>query len=366
MAVERRGESWRVRLRKPGGGWVSESFVRRTDADRFERETKGKLSAGSFVDPRAGRIPFGEYATEYLAAKNGVEDSTKGNIESRIRKQLAPFATMPLVSIRPSDVESWQSATRKTVANATVNAAHGTLRQILRRAVRDGLIPRNVAEDVDPLPMTQSRIIRPATTEAIHALAAAIDPRFSAAIIFAALASGCRSGEMWALKVDDIDWIPRRVHIARSVDDRTGQLVTKLPKNGKTRWVNLDEITVAILAEHVREYPSRDGYLFTSPDGGPVMHRNWVPRFFNPAVQEVSSLPPRFRPHDLRHTHASLLFAMGARPEQVKDRLGHGSIKTTYDWYQGFFEHHDAALLADLGNLVSGSSGDHLVTISET
>ena len=340
-------------------------MIQKADANRFERDTRTKLEAGSFVDPRAGRIPFEEYAADYLASKNDVTDSTRINIESRIKNHLAYFATTALVSIRPSDVESWQSATRKTVANATVNAVHGTLRQILRRAVRDGLIPRNVAADVDPLPMTQSRIIRPATPEAIRELADAIDPRFSAAIIFAALGSGCRSGEMWALKVDDIDWIPRRVHIARSIDDRNGRIVTRLPKNGKDRWLNLDETTVAILAEHVREYPSRDGYLFTSPGGGPVMHRNWVPRFFKPAVREVPTLPARFRPHDLRHSHASILFAMGARPEQVKDRLGHASIKTTFDWYGHLFEGHDEALLADLGNLVSRSSGDHLVTISK-
>ncbi len=61
-----------------------------------------------------------------------------------------------------------------------------------------------------------------------------------------------------------------------------------------------------------------------------------------------------------------MLFAMGARPDQVRDRLGHRSIKTTYDWYQHLFDGHDAALLADLGTLVSGSSGDHLVTIRAT
>jgi len=222
MATERRGRSWRVRVRKPGGGWVTETFSRKADADRFERDARTRLEAGSFVDHRAGRIPFGQYATDYLAAKNGVEDSTKGNIESRIRNQLAPFATIPLLAIRPSDVEGWQTEAKNHVAPPTVNAAHGTLRQILRRAVRDGLIPRNVAEDVDPLPMTQHRIIRPATPEAIHALAAAIDPRFSAAILFAALGSGCRSGELWGLRVDDIEWIPRRVHIVRSLDDRSG------------------------------------------------------------------------------------------------------------------------------------------------
>lgn len=52
--------------------------------------------------------------------------------------------------------------------------------------------------------------------------------------------------------------------------------------------------------------------------------------------------------HDLRHTHASLLVARGWRPEQIKDRLGHGSIRTTIDTYGHLYDDHDAAQLEDL------------------
>lgn len=55
------------------------------------------------------------------------------------------------------------------------------------------------------------------------------------------------------------------------------------------------------------------------------------------AVAEVADLPEGFRFHDLRHSHASLLIARGWRPEQVKDRLGHGSIRTTVDLYGHLF-----------------------------
>lgn len=41
----------------------------------------------------------------------------------------------------------------------------------------------------------------------------------------------------------------------------------------------------------------------------------------------------RIKIHGFRHTHASLLFEAGASMEEVKERLGHSSIKTTLDVY---------------------------------
>ena len=37
--------------------------------------------------------------------------------------------------------------------------------------------------------------------------------------------------------------------------------------------------------------------------------------------------------HDFRHTHASLLFEVGATLKEVQSRLGHSDIKTTMDIY---------------------------------
>jgi integrase len=43
----------------------------------------------------------------------------------------------------------------------------------------------------------------------------------------------------------------------------------------------------------------------------------------------AGGLGTNVRPHDMRHAHASWLLAGGADLQVVKERLGHGSIKTT-------------------------------------
>lgn len=47
------------------------------------------------------------------------------------------------------------------------------------------------------------------------------------------------------------------------------------------------------------------------------------------------------RPHDLRHTHVALLIAAGEDPYVISKRLGHASIRTTYDVYGHLFEGRD-------------------------
>ena len=346
-----RGKSERVRYKDSHGNWHSETFHTKTAAKNRQAGLRGERERGGVIDRRAGKVPFGVFATEtFLATKVDVDQSTFGNIETRIRLHLAPFHAMPLLVIRPSDVLRWQAETKGTRASATLNAALRTLGQVLDLAVRDGLIPRNVTKGIKPLPSGTRKEIHPATSEQIAALAAAIEGRFSAAIIFDALGSGMRCGELWALKVERINFLHRTVRVTESLDDRGSKLVTKSPKNDKARTIRLDQTTIEVLSEHLAAYPST-GYVFTSAEGEPVRHRNFVRRHFSPAVAECD-LPPGFRFHDLRHTHASLLIADGWRADQVKDRLGHGSIRTTMDTYGHLFPGHDDEQLAALGGMI--------------
>lgn len=51
------------------------------------------------------------------------------------------------------------------------------------------------------------------------------------------------------------------------------------------------------------------------------------------AASEVAAIPERLRhSHVLRHTRATLMLAAGAKPEDVKELLGHSSIDVTYTY----------------------------------
>ena len=186
----------------------------------------------------------------------------------------------------------------------------------------------------------------------MQTLADAIDPRFRAFVLFSAFGTGARSGECWALRRSSVDLMRREIRIDESADEG----VIGPTKTGRTRTVRIDAETADILAVHMKRYPSKDGFVFSSPEGEIVRHRNFAGRFFDPARNEVAYLMPKgFVCYDLRHTHASLMFAIGMRAEEVAARLG-DDVRTVRRWYLHLYEGHDDGTLDRLAEVVRASS----------
>ena len=60
----------------------------------------------------------------------------------------------------------------------------------------------------------------------------------------------------------------------------------------------------------------------------------------------------RFRPYDLRHTHASLLIDLDGHPKAISERMGHSEIGVTMDVYGHLFQDKQERLTNDLDALV--------------
>ena len=84
--------------------------------------------------------------------------------------------------------------------------------------------------------------------------------------------------------------------------------------------------------ERLRAGPAwaETGLVFTTTIGTPLDTRNLV-RHFHATLQRAGL--PRKRFHDLRHTAASLLLAMGTDLRVVQEVLGHSQITLTADTY---------------------------------
>lgn len=73
-----------------------------------------------------------------------------------------------------------------------------------------------------------------------------------------------------------------------------------------------------------------DDFVFSTPDGAPL-NPDTVTHAFGKLIREAGL--PHLRVHDLRHTHATLMFREGIHPKIVQERLGHSKIATTLDIY---------------------------------
>jgi hypothetical protein len=59
----------------------------------------------------------------------------------------------------------------------------------------------------------------------------------------------------------------------------------------------------------------------------------------------------RIRIHDIRHSHASLLFNQGCDALILADRLGHEKVSTTLNTYSHLFPHKQRELVSNLEQL---------------
>jgi site-specific recombinase XerD len=78
---------------------------------------------------------------------------------------------------------------------------------------------------------------------------------------------------------------------------------------------------------------------------GHIPRRWFAQHIWRPAVA-AAGLDFHVRVHDLRHAHASWLLAGGADIQVVKERLGHGSLRTTEKYLHTLPDHDDTALHA--------------------
>jgi integrase len=96
------------------------------------------------------------------------------------------------------------------------------------------------------------------------------------------------------------------------------------------------------------------GKLFTKEDGSALHPATVTDRFH--ALAEKAKLPP-IRPHDLRHSAASLMLAAGVPMKVVQETLGHSTMGLTADTYTSVYTEVAAEAAAAAAALVPRAVG---------
>ena len=225
--------------------------------------------------------------------------------------------------------------------------------------MREELVARNVARLVELPPWEAAEVIPWSAAEALAFLdAAAGDPLHPAFVLL--LLYGLRRGEVLGLAWPDIDADTLRVR--QQVQRVGGQLRVGLVKTtaGKRDLPVLSLTQKALDARRAVQALDRDrlglawsdtGLVFTSRRGLPIEPRN-VDRTFTRICKDNGLR--RIRLHDLRHTTATLLKALGVPPKDAQVILGHAHITTTNQIYTHVDEPAKREALSKLNKLLGG------------
>jgi integrase len=344
--------------RRKGGGWCAQYTVytakgrkRKTLYGNTRLEVAAKLAKA--LSDREGGITFdadnlrlGDYLQRWL------EDSKKGSVKRvtyegyarQVRNHLVPtLGRIKLRALTPAHLRGlYREKTETGLSARTVGYIHTTIHNALEQAVKDGLVPRNVADVVKPPQLCKEEIqpLTPAQTKSF--LEAVGGHRFEALYVLAVTA-GPRQGELLGLKWEDIALDRKLLQVKRTLSGtKGGEPVFSNPKSAKSRRsVKLTARAVEALRRHrERQLEEREevaglwqnhGLVFPTRIGTPMSRHNLVARSFKPLLKRAGL--PEIRFHDLRHTCATLMLAVGANPKVAQETLGHANVTITLDTY---------------------------------
>jgi integrase len=302
----------------------------------------------------AGSQTVGEYLERWLetSAKGSVRESTYESYRKQVRCYVVPaIGRVKLKGLSSMQIQGmYRAMLDRGLSPRTVQYTHAVLHRALRQAVRWGLIPRNVSEDVDR-PRLRREEIRPLNRDqARHLLKTAGEAgdRFEALYVLA-LHTGMRPGELLGLKWGDVDLDEGGLRLNRA---HVGRNLTTPKTKRSRRRIDLSAASIAALKAHRRRQLEEQmkkaglwknhGLVFPSAVGTPLSHRNVVRSF--KALLKRAGLPISTRLYDLRHTCATLLLGSNVHPKYVQELLGHASIALTLDTYSHVLKGMDGGI----------------------
>lgn len=328
----------------------------------FEEECKnGNISS-------APNMKLSDFCNTYLDIKTGILSPRTYEYYTRVINDLIIplLGHIRITDLKPAHVQQFikyiQDNSEKKPSPSTIKRKVAILQSILRQAVKLGLIQTNPANAER---LTMPKQIAPQVEiftlqEAVEMLETLEDePLQYKVIIYLAIMSGAREGELVGLKFSDIDFINNRITIERSAYKLTGKpIATKPPKDNDVRTVKVDDYTIDLIKQLKSEKERErfrlgtawqgDEWLFTKWDGS-IMFPSTPSHWFRSFLKRHGLKHRKF--HALRHTSATLLLLAGTNVKQVSGRLGHADLRVTNQYLHCIAEADEAAANA-LGNML--------------
>jgi integrase len=308
--------TWRVRVRRHGGPWLTKSFARKSDAQEWARSVEHKIDAGEHVpNAEARKRTLADAIDRYLEitlprSKHRKNASEQTRLLEWWKEQLGSRA---LVALTPAVIaeardELAKARTResKKLTGSTVNRYLTALSAVLRVTVREyGWLNRNPVSHVTRMEDSKGRERFLSDAERLALLKSCDASEFDAlgSIVRLALATGARKGELMGLQWPGVDLERRTV---RFMDT----------KNGEARTVPLAASAVATLKAW-KKGRLTVGAVFPYPMS--MLDISWR------AARDAAKLAD-VRFHDLRHSAASYLAMSGASLMDIAAILGHKTL----------------------------------------
>jgi integrase len=233
----------------------------------------------------------------------------------------------------------------RPLATSSIRQVHGILSGALTRAVRWRWIAVNPLGQAEPPRVARHDPNPPSPEQAAAILHEAFrDPAWGM-LVWLAMTTGARRGELCALRLDRLDLANAVISIRSSIAQDGTETWEKDTKTHQQRRITLDQTTVALLRAYLRQCEADAAELGITLSPGSCLfssapdHATWLkPGTVTQRYRRMCArLGLDMHIHQLRHYSATELIAAGVDVRTVAGRLGHsGGGATTLRVYSAW------------------------------
>lgn len=304
------------------------------------------IDSGTYQTPNKVTVAewMNEWLTTYCAHK--VKPLTVSSYSAMIRNHIIPaFGAVEIQAVKGIHVQRlYNSMTKAGLSGKTVKNVGAILHKAFSVAMKQGIISANPC-DAAELPKAEHKEIRPLADDEIPLFLSAIDGSPMRNAYALCLFAGLREGECLGLSWKQVDFEKGRITVSQQLQQEKAKgaryYIAPGTKSGKPRTIEPPPIAFEYLrAERVKQMENRlkagpiwnnpDDLVFTDEAG---KHHTFF--MFYRRFKRIAACigRPDARPHDLRHTAATVAIASGADIKSVQDLLGHATASFTLNVY---------------------------------
>lgn len=287
---------------------------------------------------KAGSVAFSAYYwnwfNTYKAAKVRPNTASVYNNAGLLLERY--FKNRPMKNITRTDYQKFLNELGKNHTRTVVTLYTSAYKACVKSALADEVISKNFTlqtektwkdkEEVEYLELDELKRL-------IEYVESKLDGRYlSYYVIYVAIYTGMRLGEILALEWSDIDFDAKTISITKTYNSRAHQIgPTKTPSSVRTIKVN-NKILAALLQlkqRNTKKYVfSTAGKIISSPPVNSGLHR---------ALKAIG-INKNFHFHCLRHSHVAYLLANDVDLYAISKRLGHKDMTITAKTYAYLLE----------------------------
>jgi len=355
MGLYKRGNIWWITITRNGKRFhLSTKVTDKKKAQQIYREVLLRLSAGKESAIGNSSEKFTEscltyeefYREHYLPwckGRHATYQKTKKYFLNLIPEW---FRKLKLCEISLKEVESYQShLIRKGLSVDTCNKYISILKASMTKAYEWELISEERLKSIRKVKLLKGEVkrLRYLNPDEIKRLLEACDD-YVYPIVFTALNTGMRKGEILGLRWKDIDL-------------KNGLILLEKTKNQERREIPMNGSLRELFKRLFTQRRLDTDYVFVNPETGNRYYD--LKRAFSRALSKAGIKDFRF--HDLRHTFASQLVMAGVDIRTVQELLGHKKLSMTMR-YSHLSQAHKKEAVQTFQRVIFGEDREKSVT----